>query len=96
MTTFPVHVAVAPDGSLLVAEAQGAVVSRIAPTGTRTRVLGTGREGSTGDGGPATRALIEEPAGVAVAADGTIYVAEVDGRRIRRVTPNGRVTTIGR
>ena len=96
MTTFPVHVAVAPDGSLLVAEAQGAVVSRIAPTGARTRVLGTGREGSTGDGGQATRALIEEPAGVAVAADGTIYVAEVDGRRIRRVTPNGRVTTIGR
>lgn len=96
LTTLPVHVAVAPDGSLLVAEAQGAVVSRIGPSGARTPVLGTGREGSTGDGGPATRALIEEPAGVAVAADGTIYVAEVDGRRIRRVTPDGRVTTIGR
>ena len=78
-------------------EAQGAVVSRIAPNGTRTRVIGaTGREGSSGDGGPAIRAsAVEEPAGTA-AADGTIYVAEVDGRRIRRVAPNGRVTTVGR
>jgi serine/threonine-protein kinase len=96
LTTLPVHVVVAPDGSLIVAEAQGAVVSRIAPNGTRTRVIGTGREGSSGDGGPAVRALVEEPAGTAVAADGTIYVAEVDGRRIRRVAPNGRVTTVGR
>jgi streptogramin lyase len=96
LTTLPVHVVVAPDGSLIVAEAQGAVVSRIAPNGTRTRVIGTGREGSSGDGGQAVRALVEEPAGTAVAADGTIYVAEVDGRRIRRVAPNGRVTTVGR
>jgi streptogramin lyase len=96
LTTLPVHVAVAPDGSVIVAEAQGAVVSRIAPTGSRTRVIGTGREGSTGDGGPAARALLEEPAGVAVGPDGTIYVADLDGRRIRRVAPNGRVTTIAR
>jgi NHL repeat len=96
LTTLPVHVAVAPDGSLVVAEAQGAIVSRISPTGARTRVIGTGREGSTGDGGPAVRALVEEPAGVAVAPDGTIYVVDLDGRRIRRVARDGRVTTIGR
>jgi streptogramin lyase len=96
LTTLPVHVAVAPDGSLVVAEAQGAVVSRIGPTGARTRVIGTGRRGSGGDGGPALRAFIEEPAGVAVAADGTIFVADLDGRRIRRVARDGRVTTIGR
>jgi streptogramin lyase len=96
LTTLPVHVAVAPDGSLLVAEAQGAVVSRIAPTGARTRVLGTGRRASGGDGRAAARAYVEEPAGVAVAPDGTIFVADLDGRRIRRIAPNGRVTTVAR
>ena len=46
--------------------------------------------------GPASRALIEEPAGVAIAADGTIFVADLDARRVRRVDPGGRITTIAR
>jgi serine/threonine-protein kinase len=96
IATLPVHVAVAPDGSLLVAEAQGAAISRIGPGGTLTRVVGTGARGSTGDGGAATRARIEEPAGIAVAADGTLYVADLDARRVRRVDPRGRVTTVAR
>lgn len=96
LTTLPVHVAVAPDGSVLFAEAQGAKVSRVGPDGVLSTVIGTGRRGSTGDGGAASRALLDEPAGVAVAADGTVYVADVDGRRIRRIDPGGRVTTIAR
>ena len=94
LTTLPVHVAVAPDGSLLVVEAQGAAVSRIGPDGARERLIGTGVRGSSGDGGAASRARIEEPAGVAIAADGTIYVADLDARRVRRVDPTGRITTI--
>jgi sugar lactone lactonase YvrE len=95
--SLPVHVAVAPDGTVFFAEAPANAVSRFGPGGgVVTRVLGTGRAGSTGDGGPAVRAQVNEPTGVAVAADGTIYVAEVDGRRIRRIDPSGRVTTIAR
>jgi streptogramin lyase len=96
LITLPVHVAVALDGSILVVEAQGASVSRIQPDGTLTRVVGNGFRGSTGDGGTATRARIEEPTGVAVAADGTLYVSDVDGRRVRRVDPAGRITTVAR
>ena len=96
LTTLPVHVAVAPDGSLLVAEAQGAVISRIAPDGSRSRVFGTGVRGSTGDGQSATRARLEEPSGVAVSTDGVLYVSDLDGRRVRRVDPAGRVTTAAR
>jgi sugar lactone lactonase YvrE len=96
LTTLPVHVAVAPDGSVLVVEAQGAAVSRVAPDGARTRLIGTGVRGFSGDGGAASRARIEEPAGVAVATDGTIYVADLDGRRVRRVDPAGRITTVAR
>ena len=96
LSTLPVHVAVAPDGSVLVVEAQGAVVSRVGPDGARAPLIGTGVRGSTGDGGTAARARIEEPAGVAVASDGTIYVADLDARRVRRVDPSGRITTIAR
>jgi sugar lactone lactonase YvrE len=95
LTTLPVHVAVANDGSLLVAEAQGAAISRVAG-GVVTRVVGTGFRGSSGDGGQAARARIEEPSGVAVARDGTLYVSDLDGRRIRGIDPTGRVTTIAR
>jgi streptogramin lyase len=96
LTTLPVHAAVAPDGSLLVVEAQGAVVTRVGPAGARTSLIGRGIRGTAGDGGAASRALIEEPAGVAIAADGTIFVADLDARRVRRVDPAGRITTIAR
>jgi sugar lactone lactonase YvrE len=36
------------------------------------------------------------PSGVAVARDGTLYVSDLDGRRIRRIDPSGRVTTVAR
>jgi hypothetical protein len=94
-TTLPVHVAVANDGSLLVAEAQGAAISRVAG-GAVTRVVGTGFRGSSGDGGQAARARIIVPSGVAVGRDGTLYVSDLDGRRIRRIDPSGRVTTVAR
>ena len=95
LTTLPVHVAVANDGSLLVAEAQGAAISRVTG-GVVTRVVGTGFRGSTGDGGQAARARIEEPSGVAVAWDGSLYVSDLDGRRVRRIDAAGRVTTVAR
>jgi serine/threonine-protein kinase len=94
-TTLPVHVAVANDGSLLVAEAQGAAISRVAG-GVVTRVVGTGFRGSSGDGGQAARARIVVPSGVAVARNGTLYVSDLDDRRIRRIDPSGRVTTVAR
>ena len=64
--------------------------------GAVTRVVGTGFRGSTGDGGQAARARIEEPSGVAVARDGTLYVSDLDGRRVRRIDAAGRVTTVAR
>ena len=59
-------------------------------------MIGTGTRGSTGDGGPASRARIEEPTGAAVTPDGTVYVSDIDARRIRRIDPSGRVTTVAR
>jgi streptogramin lyase len=90
----PTHVAVAPDGSVYAAETQGHVVRRIAPNGTVTAFAGTGIPGDSGDGGPAVRAGLDGVTGVAFGPDGSTYVSEVDGRRIRRIDASGRITTV--
>ncbi len=52
--------------------------------------------GSTnvGDGGPATQAYFGILEGVACGSDGSIYLADADDHRVRRVTPDGRINTI--
>lgn len=48
---------------------------------------------STGDGGPATQASLRNPTAVAVAADGTVYIADPVSRVVRRVAPDGIIST---
>jgi hypothetical protein len=81
-----------PDGSLLFTGFN--VIERVRPDGKIVRFAGTGRysEDSSGDGGKATRADIGTPHGLARFPDGSIAFAE--RQRIRRVAPNGIITTI--
>jgi streptogramin lyase len=69
-------------------------VGRRAPNGTLTIVAGTGAPASSGDGGPATQAALNGPHSVAVGPDGTLYISENGGNRIRAVAPNGIITTV--
>lgn len=57
-------------------------------------VAGTGVSGSTGDGGPATNALLNHPSGVATAGDGTVYVSDTGNRTVRAISPAGSITTV--
>jgi sugar lactone lactonase YvrE len=81
-------------GNLYVAEYENRVRRVDAATGVISTVVGNGTEGFSGDGGPARGALISHPHGLAVAADGTIYVADTWNQRIRRVDPAGTITTV--
>ena len=49
---------------------------------------------SCGDGGPAKDALLGRPAGLAVGLDGSVYVADSDLHRVRRIDPSGTIVTI--
>jgi hypothetical protein len=65
-----------------------------APQFTIQTVAGTGTAGSTGDGGPATSAELNGPRGVTEDIYGNLYIAEYYGQRVRKVTPNGTITTL--
>ena len=59
-----------------------------------TTVAGNGSYGFSGDGGPAVQAALKYPGEIAVVADGSLYIADTDNHRIRRVGPDGIITTV--
>jgi RHS repeat-associated protein len=89
----PRAVAVGPDGSVYVADTGNNRVRKIAPNGTMTTVTGTGLAGFSGDNGPAALGQLNRPTGVAVAPDGTIYIADTGNNRIRQIGPDGIIST---
>src|SRR5947209_8409144 len=60
---------------------------------TISTIAGTGTAGFSGDGGPATSATLMAPTGVAVDAGGDVFIADVNNGRIRKVTPDGLIST---
>ena len=90
----PVGVAAAADGSFLIADRDNHRVRRVSPAGTITTVAGSGSPGFSGDDGAATAAQLDQPAGVAAAADGGFLIADTNNHRVRRVSPGGTITTV--
>ena len=101
LTTVPVpgqtvlfDVEVAPDGSQLVALPHGDQIIRVATSGAVSVVAGNGTEGFSGDGGPAAQAMLGDPTGIALAPDGSLYIAEQANFRVRKVSPAGIISTV--
>jgi streptogramin lyase len=65
-----------------------------ASTWTISTVAGTGVRGFSGDGGPATAAEINDPFGVVRGPDGALWFCEYGGQRIRKITRDGKITTV--
>ena len=89
----PEGTAVAADGAVVIADTQNDAIRRVAPNGVITRLAGNG-QGFFGDGGPAVDAEMNAPSDVAVLADGSILIADTGNDRIRRIAPNGVITTV--
>jgi gliding motility-associated-like protein len=79
-------------GNIYVADANNSRVRKITPTGLVTTVSGTGAFGA--DNGPALSATFNVPAGVVVDDAGNIYVADIRNNLIRKIDPQGIVTTL--
>jgi GT2 family glycosyltransferase/sugar lactone lactonase YvrE len=96
--SWPMDLAVAPDGDLYVADTGHNRVRRVDSTsGTISTVAGGGAAGSAGDGGPAVLAELSEPTGVALVArrnQVTLYIADSSNGRVRVVTPDGLISSL--
>jgi sugar lactone lactonase YvrE len=88
----PVGVAVAPDGTIYVADTYNDRICAIAKDGTVRTLAGAGEPGARDGRGQA--AMFDTPCGLAVAADGSLFVADTGNHLIRRVTLDGTVTTV--
>lgn len=90
----PLDVAVSRDGSLYIADFGNHRIRRVGPDGIITTVAGNGTQGFSGDGWLAHLAQINSPRGVEIDAQGGILIADSGNQRIRRVAPDGTITTI--
>jgi sugar lactone lactonase YvrE len=88
-------------GTVVVAALLGALMVRAAeepiqpcPPGTLLTVAGNGKDSFSGDGGPAIRAALSAPQDQAVDATGNLYIADGDNLRVRKVSPDGTITTV--
>ena len=91
----PKGIALDKAGNLFFAEAFTHRVRRVdVQTGIITTVAGTGMQGFSGDEGPAIQAQLSFPDYIAIDADGNIFVLDSGNMRIRRISPDGIITTI--
>lgn len=83
-------------GNMYWVEMQNHVVRKLdARTQTVHTVAGTGQRGFSGDGGPATAALLNIPHSIALDTAGNLYIADIGNHRVRKVEAStGRITTI--
>jgi sugar lactone lactonase YvrE len=86
---FPSAVAVAPDGTIVVADAGNNAIRRVTFAGVATRVAG-GTVGATEGSG--TNAQFSQPGGVTVDPTGNVFIADTGNNRVRRIS-NGQTTT---
>ncbi len=85
--------AVDSSGNLYIADSGNCAIRKIS-TGGIIRTVAGGQCGFAGDNGPATKAEIGGPNGVAVDAAGNMYIADPANQRIRYVNTSGIITTI--
>src|ERR1019366_8381885 len=90
----PFGVAVDAGGNLYIAEFSNNRVRKVGTNGNTSTLAGNGVSGFSGDGGQATGAQLNGPQGVAVDSLGNVYIADTNNNRVRKVAPNGVITTV--
>src|ERR1700693_4681627 len=92
---FPSGLAVDDQGNLFIADASFEVIRKVTPSGILTPVVGNGSFGFSGDGGPAIKAQLSAPWGVALDGRNNLFIADFGNQRIREVRTNGTIDTVG-
>jgi uncharacterized protein (TIGR03437 family) len=81
-------------GNLYLSDTANHRVRKVSAGGVISTLAGTGSAGFSGDNGPARDAQINLPYGLAVDSAGSVYVADLGNNRVRRISPDGTITTV--
>ena len=90
----PWGVAVGPDGAVYIADRSNSRLRMVDQNGIISTVAGNGLAGPNADGVPATTVNLGVPSDVALGPDGSLYIVVGGPGRIRKVTPQGIISTI--
>jgi hypothetical protein len=90
----PTALALGNDGSLFVADTGNNRIRVIRADGKIATLAGTADQGFSGDGGRASAAQVNGPAGVAVAPDGSLYFSDTGNNRVRVIDTDGTIATV--
>ncbi|HYR84529.1 MAG TPA: NHL repeat-containing protein [Terriglobia bacterium] len=81
-------------GNLYVADSENHRIRKVSAEGVISTVAGNGIPGYGGDGGSALAAQLRSPLSIALDTAGNLYIADGGNRRVRRVTPDGVITSV--
>ncbi|MFF1359993.1 RICIN domain-containing protein [Streptomyces sp. NPDC058297] len=91
---YPYGIAVDNAGALYIADTENHRIRKVTTDGKISTVAGAGSPGFAGDGGPAVSARLNGPYGVAVDSAGDLYIADAENHRVRKVTVDGKISTV--
>ena len=94
MLNSPYDVAVDSAGNLYISDSNNHRVRKVDSSGIITTFAGNGTQGYSGDGGPATMAMLDTPYGIDVDTSGILYIADWFNHRIRKVDMFGTINTV--
>ena len=84
---------ISPEGELHILGTNTHKVRKITQDGKIVTVAGKGYAGFFGDDGPATKAMLQNPAAISFDSKGNLYIADMGNNRIRKVDKKGIITT---
>ncbi len=90
----PKGIAMDCKGNLYISDFYNARIRKIDPSGIITTIGGTGVNGFSGDGGPATAAKIHATFGITVDKAGNVYLADANNQRVRMISNTGIMSTV--
>ncbi len=90
---FPTSVTQDQSGNLYISDTLNHQVRKVTAAGIISRFAGTGSSGFSGDGGQANLAQFNAPGGLTVDGAGNLYVTDQNNNRVRKIAPDGVITT---
>jgi hypothetical protein len=91
---FPSAVTVDGAGNVYIADMYNACIRKVDSNGIVVTIAGTGTPGYCGDGAAATSAQLANPNSLTIDAGGSLYISDYDNNRIRKINPEGTITTL--